>query len=58
MENIQEDLEKLDFIKTDLCWDSKKNEEELKTNKYKIYREYTFNSMYDIETAKKVYFYS
>jgi hypothetical protein len=57
MENIQEDLEKLDFIKNDLSWDLKKNEEELKTNKYKIHREYTFNSMYDIETAKKVYFY-
>ena len=57
MENIQEDLEKLDFIKTDLSWDSKKIEEELKTNKYKTYREYTFNSMYDVETAKKVYFY-
>jgi hypothetical protein len=57
MENIQEDLEKLDFIKNDLNWDSKKVEEELKTNKYKIYREYTFNSMYEIETAKKIYFY-
>jgi hypothetical protein len=57
MENIQEDLEKLDFIKNDLNWDSKKVEEELKTNKYKINREYTFNFMYDVETAKKVYFY-
>lgn len=55
MENIQEDLEKLDFIKNDLSWDSKKVEEELKTNKIKIEREYKFNSMYDIETAKKVY---
>ena len=56
MENIQEDLEKLEFIKNDLNWDSKKVEEELKTNKFKINREYKFNYMYDIESAKRVYF--
>lgn len=57
MESIQEDLEKLDFIKNDPNWNSEKIKETLLTNKFKVNREYTFNSMYDIENAKKVYFF-
>jgi len=57
MENIREDLEKLDFIKSDPNWDSLKIDEILENNSFKTKKSLQFNQMYGFESAKRVYFF-
>lgn len=57
MENLKEDLESLDFIKSDKSWDSLKIDETLQDNIFKTNRTIKFDQMYDFQSAKLIYFY-
>jgi len=57
MENLIEDLEKLDFIKSDSTWDSSKIKEIIENNVFKNNRAIKFDKMYDIHSAKLIYVY-
>jgi hypothetical protein len=57
MEHSVEDLGKIDFINRSPLWSSGYIKNYLTTNQYINTRPYQFNSMYTLETAKKVYEY-
>jgi hypothetical protein len=57
MEHIVEDIGKIDFINRSPLWSSGYIKNYLTTNQYINTRPYQFNSMYTLETAKKVYEY-
>ena len=57
IENIVEDLEKLEFIKSDLSWDSTMVRQIVENNVFKNNRAVKFDKMYEIESAKLIYVY-
>jgi hypothetical protein len=57
MENIIEDISKIDFIKDSALLSSGYIDNFLSKNNYISSRPYKFNSLYTMETAKKVYEY-
>ena len=57
MEHIVEDMGKIDFINQSTLWSSGYVENYLTTNQHINTRPYQFNSIYTLETAKKVYEY-
>jgi hypothetical protein len=57
MENLREDLEKLDFIKSDPNWNSSKIDEILENNIFRTRKSLKFDQVYDSESAKRVYFF-
>jgi hypothetical protein len=57
MENLREDLEKLDFIKLDPNWNSSEIDKILENNSFKTKKSLQFDQMYDFESAKRVYFF-
>jgi hypothetical protein len=57
MENLVEDLEKLDFVKSDSNWDSLKIQQIVGNNVFKNNRPVKFNKMYDFDSAKLIYIY-
>jgi len=54
-ENLVEDLGKIDFINQSKIWKSGDIEYLVNNNKYKINRPFSFNEIYSIESANKVY---
>jgi hypothetical protein len=57
MENIREDIRKIEFIKNSSLLSSGYIDNYLSNNNYINVRPYKFNSLYTMETAKKVYDY-
>jgi hypothetical protein len=57
MENIREDIRKIEFIKNSSLLSSGYIDNYLSNNNYINVRPYKFNSLYTMETAKKVYEY-
>ena len=57
MENLREDLEKLDFIKSDPNWNSSKIDEILENNIFRTRKSLKFDQVYNFESAKRVYFF-
>jgi hypothetical protein len=57
IENLIEDLEKLDFIKSDTTWDSLKMKQIVENNVFKNKRAIKFDKMYDNYSAKLIYVY-
>jgi hypothetical protein len=57
MENLKEDLENLDFIKTHSLWDEEKNSQKIENNRFITTRPLKFNEIYDFESAKRIYYY-
>jgi hypothetical protein len=57
IENLIEDLEKLDFIKSDVTWDSVKIRKKVENNIFKNNRAVKFDKMYDVDSAKLIYVY-
>jgi hypothetical protein len=57
IENLIEDLEKLDFIKSDTTWDSLKVKQIIENNIFRNNRAIKFDKMYDIQSAKLIYVY-
>lgn len=57
MENIREDIRKIEFIKNSPLLSSGYIDNYLSNNNYINVRPYKFNSLYTMETAKKVYDY-
>lgn len=57
IENLIEDLEKLDFIKSDVAWDSVKIRKKVENNIFKNNRAVKFDKMYDVDSAKLIYVY-
>lgn len=57
MENLVEDLEKLDFIKSDPNWDSLEVGKLVENNVFKNNRPVKFNKFYDFDAAKLIYVY-
>jgi hypothetical protein len=57
MENLSEDLEKLEFIKTNPLWNLEKITQIVENNKFISNRPFKFDEYYDFESAKRIYFY-
>jgi hypothetical protein len=57
MEHIVEDMSKIDFINQSHLWSSGYIKNYLTKNEHINNRPYKFNSVYTMETAKKVYEY-
>jgi squalene cyclase len=57
MENIVEDMGKIDFINESQLWSSDYIQNYLIKNEHITTHPYKFNSIYTFETAKKVYDY-
>lgn len=57
IEYLVEDLKKLEFVKSDVSWDTEKIEQLVENNVFKNNRAVKFNNMYDFDTAKLIYVY-
>ena len=57
MENLSEDLKKLDLIKTNSFWNSEKIEFKIQNNNFITDRPLKFDKIYEIESARRIYFY-
>lgn len=55
MENMIEDLSKIDFIKNSKLWESGYVHDYLSQNEYIVRHPYKFDKVYSVDSAKKVY---
>jgi hypothetical protein len=57
MENLSEDLQNLDFIKTNSYWSKEKIESTIENNRFITNKPLRFDEIYDFESARRIYFY-
>ena len=57
MENLYEDLINLDFVRESSVWNTESIKELIENNKFKTNRNFKFDEMYDIDSAKRVYLF-